>query len=419
MNRYYSTFEELTEAASQYLEDLGRSKQTISIYKWIWQRIKAFMDARGLKKVDSETVAAYLIDTYGNKQVSALTRHQKHCYRCALSLAQFAETKKMIERINRREKIILTGEFGKLIDQYVEHKRSLRLCAKTLRGYSWYLYRFQTYLYQNGVDSPESLSPLVIVNYVSILLPNAAGAKHLALSIIRNFLSYLYRVGRTGKDLSLVVPRHNYKKQARLPSVYTREEVSAILNSIDRSTIAGKRDYAIVVLAVRLGLRASDISGLEFGHLLWSQNTIAFQQSKTREPVRLPLTADVGEALIDYIKYARPTSSETFVFLEKKYPHRPIHSKMVSKTADRVILGSGINIGDRKHGAHALRHTMASMLLESQVSLPVISSLLGHSNIQTSMCYLRIDIEALRQCALEVPEVQETFYTQKGGAFYA
>lgn len=419
MNRIFSTFEELTEAASKYLENLGRSKQTISIYKWIWRRIKVFMDAKNHKNVNSEIVAAYLIETYGDQQVSTLTKHQKHCYRCALCLAQFAETNKMIEIINRREKIVLIGELGKLIERYTEHKRLLRLCDKTLRSYSWYLYRFQTYLHQSGIYSPEALSPLVLVNYVSVLLPDAAGAKHLALSIIRNFLSYLYSLGKTRKDLSLVVPRHNYKKQAKLPSVYTREEVSIILGSIDRSTGAGKRDYAIIMLAVRLGLRASDISGLEFEHLLWSQNTISFQQHKTKETIRLPLTSDVGEALIDYIKYARPISKDTFVFLEKNYPHHPIHSKRVSKTADRIILGSGVKVGDRKHGSHALRHTMASMLLENQVSLPVISSILGHSSIQTSMCYLRIDIETLRQCAVEVPEIAGTFYTQKGGSFYA
>lgn len=419
MNKYYSTFEEVTEAASTYLKDLGRAKQSILIYNWIWQKIKVFMDAKNIKNVNSEIVAAYLIETYGNHQVSTLTKHQKHCYRCALCLAQFAETNKMVEIINRREQIVLTGEFGKLISQYVNYKRSLRLCDKTLRSYSYYLYRFQTFLYQNEILSPRALSPLVIVNYVSVLLPDAAGAKHLALSIIRNFLSYLYRIGSTGKDLSLIFPRYNYKKQAKLPSVYTKKEVLVILESIDRSTGTGKRDYAIIMLAVRLGLRASDISGLEFGHLLWSQNTISFQQRKTKETICLPLTVDVGEALIDYIKYARPISNDTSVFLEKNYPHHPIHSKSVSKTADRIILGSGIKVGDRKHGSHALRHTMASMLLEKQVSLPVISSILGHSSIQTSMCYLRIDIEALRQCAIEVPEIAETFYTQKGGSFYA
>ena len=158
MNMHYSTFEELTEAASKYLKDLGRAKQTISIYKWIWQRIKVFMDTKNLKNVNSEIVAAYLIETYGDHQVSTLTRHQKHCYRCALCLAQFAETNKMIEIINRRETIVLIGEFGKLISQYVNHKKLLRLCDKTLRSYSWYLYRFQTFLYQNEIHSPEALS---------------------------------------------------------------------------------------------------------------------------------------------------------------------------------------------------------------------------------------------------------------------
>lgn len=109
MSKYYSTFEELTEAASAYLTDLGRSKQTIWIYKWIWQRIKVFMDARNLKNVNSEIIAAYLIETYGDHQVSTLAKHQKHCYRCALCLAQFAETNKMIEIIHRRDTVVLTG----------------------------------------------------------------------------------------------------------------------------------------------------------------------------------------------------------------------------------------------------------------------------------------------------------------------
>lgn len=93
------------------------------------------MNAKKLKSCGSETVAAYLNEAYGDKPVSVLTHHQKHCYRCALCLVQFAETDKMIEIINRRETIVLTGEFGGLINQYVEYKRSFRLCGKTLRGF--------------------------------------------------------------------------------------------------------------------------------------------------------------------------------------------------------------------------------------------------------------------------------------------
>ena len=376
------------------------------------------MDGNKISSCSAETVVDYIRITYGDQTISSLSHHQKHCFRCALCLAQFAETNKMVEIIQRRESDEFTGEIGEQMTQYIEYKRSMRLNPKTLQGHSWYLYQFLKYLKESETFTSSLLSPLKILNYCANLLPNAAGAKHLALSILQSFLRYLYDQGKTIKDLSQVVPKDNYKKQPRLPSTYTKEEVRQILGSIDRSTSGGKRDYAMLILAVRLGLRASDISELKFTHLLWSQNLISFIQVKTKETVELPLPADVGESIIDYLKYARPTSDDRHVFLEKAYPYNPISSKTVSRTATTIILRSGVDIGDRKHGSHALRHTMASLLLESKTPLPIISELLGHSSVQTSMCYLRIDTETLRQCALDVPSVPEAFYTQKGGAFY-
>ena len=414
----YSSFESLTEKASKYLEGIGRSKQTVIIYNWIWKKIKTYMDDNNIVHCNSKAITDYLNIIYGNKTISKLTKHQKHCLRCALCLIQFAETNRMIEVINRREQVAFTGEIGEQMRQYIGYKRSLRLSDKTLRGFSWYLYQFLKYLNECETFSAGFLSPLKIMNYAATLLPNAAGAKHLALSIIRNFLRYLYDNGKTIKDLSLVVPNDNYKKQPRLASTYTKEEVRSILNSIDRSTSRGKRDYAIIMLAVRLGLRASDISGLKYGHLLWSQNLISFNQFKTKEKVELPLPADVGESIIDYIKYARPTSTNEHIFLEKKYPNNPINPKAVGKAASSIILQSGVQVGERRHGSHVLRHSMASFLLEEKTPLPIISELLGHTSIQSSMSYLRIDIESLRQCALDIKPVPDAFYTQKGGKFY-
>jgi integrase len=203
------------------------------------------------------------------------------------------------------------------------------------------------------------------------------------LSIIKGFLRYLYDQNKTARDYSVIIPKDNYKKQPKLPSTYTKEEVLVILNSIDRSTSLGKRNYAILMLAVRLGMRASDISHLQFRELLWAENTISFNQFKTNEKVELPLTADVGETLIDYIKYARPTSNDAHVFLEKQFPNPPINAKKVSLIANRIIIKSGVCIGDRKHGSHALRHTMASFLLEQKTPLPVISELLGHATYRS------------------------------------
>lgn len=415
----YSSFEDLTKAASEYLENIGRSKQTVTIYNWIWRKVKLYMDSNGIFKCSSKVITDYLNFAYGDKSIFQLSHHQKHCLRCALCLAQFAETGKMIEIIQRKEPLKFSGEIGLLIMQYIEYKKSMRLSNKTLQNHAWYLHHFFQYLNRHNILAPEHISPLEILNYGACLFPNQAGAKHLTLSLIRSFLRYLYEQEKTRVDLSLVVPKDNYKNQPKLPSTYTRDEVRTILESIDRATVFGKRDYATLMLAVRLGMRASDISKLEFRNILWTSNTICFKQYKTVETVELPLPVDVGESIIDYIKYARPTSESKTVFLEGVYPNLPISSKTVSKIANRTILKSGVNVGDRKHGSHALRHTMASLLLENMTPLPVISELLGHTSIQTSMCYLRIDIESLRQCALDVPPVPESFYTQKGGAFYA
>jgi integrase len=418
MHTDYSSFEDLTKAASEYLEGIGRSKQTVLIYNWIWKKIKLYMDGKGLVKCSSKVISDYLNFIYGDRPFSQLSHHQKHCLRCALCLAQFAETGKMIEIISRREPLSFSGEIGSLIMQYIEYKRSMRLNDKTLANHAWYLHNFLQFLNGNNILMPSQISPLEIMNYSTSLFPSQAGAKHLTLSLIRSFLRYLYDLGKTRADLSLVVPRDNYKKQPKLPSTYTRDEVLKILGSIDRSLAIGKRDYAVLMLAAKLGMRASDISTLEFRNILWSTNTISFSQCKTGETVELPLPAEVGESIIDYIKYARPASESRLVFLDNKFPNSSIRPKTVSRISSNAILKSGVNVGERKHGSHALRHTMASLLLENKTPLPVISELLGHKSIQSSMCYLRIDIESLRQCALDVPPVPESFYIQKGGAFY-
>ncbi|WPV67141.1 site-specific integrase [Chitinophaga sp. LS1] len=418
MTKVYRSYGALTKAASGYLKDIGRSESTISMYNWIWGRIKKYMDINKIVHCSSTTVADYINATYGLRPIPSLTHHEKHSLRCALCLIQFAETGRMIEVIRRRECVVLSGEIGNEIAAYVESKRKLRLNVKTLHSYSYYLYQFLKYLNASEIHACNTISSLALMKYTSNLLPEAAGAKHLALSIIKGFLRYLYEQNKTARDFSVIVPKDNYKKQPKLPSTYTKDEVRTILNSIDRSTALGKRDYALLILAVRLGMRASDISRLKFENIRWTENSISFNQFKTNEKVVLPLTTDVGETLIDYIKYARPTSNDAHVFLEKQFPVIPISAKRVSLTASRNITKSGVFIGERKHGSHALRHTMASFLLEQKTPLPVISELLGHASTQTSMCYLRIDMESLRQCAMEVPVVSEAFYTQKGGAFY-
>ncbi|WP_158712936.1 site-specific integrase [Parabacteroides pacaensis] len=202
-----------------------------------------------------------------------------------------------------------------------------------------------------------------------------------------------------------------------MPTKYTKEEVEKIRLSIDRASKKGKRDYAIFLLAARLGLRSSDIRLLKFENLDWDKNIIKLDQYRTGKYIEIPLLSDVGNAIVNYLQYGRPASESSFVFLEAIYPYATI-SQGISKIFSTIFRNSGINIEGRKHGSHALRHSLAVRMLKENTILSVITEILRHENTNSTKYYLRIDITSLKKCALDILNVEPCFYTQKGGTFY-
>ena len=200
-------------------------------------------------------------------------------------------------------------------------------------------------------------------------------------------------------------------KQAKLPSVYTKEEVEALIKSIDRSSPKGKRDYAIVLLTARLGLRATDVCCLTFENLKWEKSLIVFNQNKTGNKVEFPLISEIGEAIIDYLKFGRPESELPYLFLKVTSPYDRLNRSTLHSIVTLYLNRAGIQYkNERKHGPHALRHSLAGVLLQKKIPVPVISEVLGHKNTESTRYYLRIDLNSLRQCALEVPPVPPIFY---------
>lgn len=420
MEFYNESFKILAEDAIVYLQNKGKSKSTIDKYIWTWHQIDKSLHVNNILEVEKSGVIEYLRDKFGNQKLSELTHYQKSCFSQALNLIQFKEAGEMFESIEYipKEKPNFHGEIGNLILDFIILKKSRRLSDKTLHNYRWYLYSFFKHLTESAIFQLQEISPLAILTYCAHLASRHLGARHASLGVLRTFLRYAYEEKKTMVDLSLVVPHDNYKNQSKLPSTYNKEETRKILETVDRSTAVGKRNYAILLLIIRLGLRSSDVRGLSFENINWGGNAVSFEQFKTCDKIELPLPVDVGEAIIDYLKYGRPETSDCHVFVEHTSPYQMLGEKAVLKIANKAICHSGIDISYRKHGSHSLRHTMASFLLEGQTPLPVISNILGHGSIQTTMCYLRVDVENLRQCALDIPAVNENFYTQKGGAFY-
>ena len=201
----------------------------------------------------------------------------------------------------------------------------------------------------------------------------------------------------------MIVPHVKIDKTSRIPSAYRKEEVQQLLNSVDRGNPKGKRDYAILLLASRLGMRAGDICALSFAHLKWSQNVIELLQGKTQEPVVLPLLPDIGSAIIEYLKYGRPETDSSTIFVRHTCPITPLTPPTLHSIVWHYLQRAGVHVPDgKKHGPHALRHSLASALLENNVPLPIISEVLGHTSTQTTTLYLKIDLPHLRQCALDV-----------------
>lgn len=197
-----------------------------------------------------------------------------------------------------------------------------------------------------------------------------------------------------------MIPRVNYSHKAHIPSVYAPEEIESLLAVVDRANPIGKRDYTILLLATRLGLRASDICGLCFDDVDWTNNQINIIMQKTNEPLQLPLTAEVGNAIIDYIRNGRPKSEYRNIFLRHIHPIEPMYSSSLHGMIQRYFYDAGIDIKNRKHGPHALRHSLASNMLSNNTPLPTISNVLGHKSTATTQIYLKIDINNLAKCAL-------------------
>jgi integrase len=232
------------------------------------------------------------------------------------------------------------------------------------------------------------------------------------------FCRFLYEQKYIDRNVEYVIGRNNFPKREKLPSVYDANEIKRIEETVDQSSAVGKRNYAMLLLATRLGLRCSDIAGLTLENLDWDRDLICLIHFKTKKVIELPLLSDVGKSIINYMKYGRPVSGLRQVFLSAHAPYRPVNRLIINAEVSKTIKASGVDIKGRKFGPHAMRHTLASQLLNNGTSLPVISETLGHSDTQTTMNYLRIDINNLMRCSLEIPLVSTVFYEQKGGVFY-
>jgi site-specific recombinase XerD len=296
-------------------------------------------------------------------------------------------------------------QFQTLFQEYIDKKRADGLSEDTLKSYEIYLGRFSDYLNSRGIGDIRDMNEIVVLGFTDTFIRYSPSIIHNTLCSLRTFFHYLFQNGFASKDFAYIVPHDRYRQRTKVPSAYSKEDVETLLKSIARGNPKGKRDYAMILLAARLGLRAQDICDLSFNNLKWETNTIELLQEKTEEPIVLPLLENVGLAIIDYLKYARPEYESTnAIFLRLAPPLGKLEAPTLHSIVTQHMRTAGIKTQDgKKHGPHALRHSLASALLEENTPLPVISEILGHTNTASTSVYLKIDVNQLRTCSLEPP----------------
>lgn len=309
---------------------------------------------------------------------------------------------------------LLHGAIGEHMQPLIDHLRSLRRSDVTIRDYQLYLGGFSRFLNEKRVQTPDEVDQCLVVSFLNGLKE----AKASIVSAIRVLFRFWFETNITKDDKTEYLTAFRYLRKERVPSFYEKEEVLIIEKSVDRSSGVGKRNYAMLLLATRLGLRVSDIAGLMLDDIDWRNNVVRLVQYKTKRPIELPLLADVGNAIISYLKYGRPQTSCKEVFIASRAPYSVLGRQGVGSAINQIISNAGINLKNRRHGPHSMRHSLATAMLKNGATIPVISESLGHMSTRTTMSYLKIDVESLVDCALPVPLVDESFYQQKGGAFY-
>lgn len=402
----------LVRNALGQLEQLGYSRRSLGRYRAIWRHLIEFSRQKSLGDHFSAHLAARFVEEncVGDEEVGkpgeGWRRHIAFGVKALADIAHHGCIKRARTDI---EKIHLLPAMKKVLRDYEQYgKDRLQLRPSTLRTRTRELTIFLDFLNTRKARTLDQIQALNLSEFLSSrghLKPHTVSR---LISDVRSFLRFLTMRGILQKDLSVELPKVRVPRDASIPSAWDHELIVRLLRAIDRSSAKGKRDYAILLLACRLGLRAGDIRTLKLDRLNWEDSRIEIMQSKTTTPLSLPLTEEVGEALIDYLKLGRPKTAHREVFLKLTPPFDPFgasNNLYDIVTYWRQLAGITFRTPQRR-GIHSLRHSLATRLLEQGTPFPTIADILGHTSLESTRIYAKADVEALRSVALDPEEVK-------------
>jgi len=383
---------------------LGYTKGSMQFYRGRWKKLLQF--AQELNEIYySEDLGMDFLEKYYHILEKGLNYKLSQAdaqeLRVVRLIGDFQLHQTILRRYYKHEEILTDPYFITIRDRFRSYCIGKNYSKVTIDHYVDQSARFMDYLAAQGITSCKSICLSLIHNYIKTLAGYTYKTVEQNICSIRAFLRFLLDVKEVDVDFADKTPMVQARKQTRIPSVWTKDELKKLIDAIDRGSPKGKRDYAIILLACCLGMRCTDIKNLKAENFYWEEKKLVFTQSKTRTPISLPLTPEVGWAVIDYLKYGRPKIDSPYIFVKHMAPFGAFaEGDHLSQLVKRYMELAHLPTLKKRRGMHSLRHTAASMLLEKDTPLSTISDILGHLDPDSTSVYLKVDLQKLRECPL-------------------
>jgi integrase len=395
---------ELVSALDADLARLGYKPSTMKWYRGYWRRLERYFASRGVREFSLDVAMAWVDEACGGffekEQVGTLKQTDVYVFRVAAMLDDFAVHGSVLRRYSRTVSKLSAGQ-AEILARFQAWLREGGCAVSTVRAYGTVAGEFLAFIGARG--GLGALDGGVIGAFVATLAGYQPKTVEHKLCAVRSLLRFAASEGLIDEAVLETVPAAKSSRQARVPSVWHPGDVTEVLEAIDRGNPSGKRDYAIVLLIARLGLRGVDVKRLRFADLDWPGNRVSVVQAKTGQRVWLPLLKDVGWAIIDYIRDGRPPRNCPQVFIRHTAPIGPFsdqdHLHQILVKHARV---AHVSLSEkRRHGMHSLRHTLATRLMEDGTPVERIADILGHQSVESTGVYLKSSLGLLARCALD------------------
>lgn len=297
-----------------------------------------------------------------------------------------------------------------------EYERYLRdqrgLTDRTIDHCVSFLRRFMAFRFGETLGNLNDITPHDVVEFIRMLRGGTAPRDKTVPSHLRNLFRFLFWSGRTKRDLATSIPRARQPARSTLPRYLKPDEVEKLLDASWTPTPVGRRNYAMLMVLARLGLRAPEVIAIELDDIDWRGGTILIR-GKGKRHDRMPLPDDLGKAIVDYIKHGRRGRSRT-LFVSHIPPHKPFRDAQILNTAlKQAFADTGLKPPQKYVGTHLLRHSLATDMLRKGASLDEIGDVLRHRSRMSTTIYARHDVDGLRSIAPPWPNEKRALRAAK------